>query len=123
MSTPVPVLAPPDRVTKLPDLGPIDGVQFAGCAPCMKNESIFYWFAGTSDYADRPTILWTNGGPGSSSFWGFFLENGPYEVESAVGGPIVRPREHAWNRHANFMIVEHPLSVTLSFANDPADIP
>jgi vitellogenic carboxypeptidase-like protein len=127
----------PDRVRTLPGLvtpkNEVEGVQFAGYASVRgatgtngadaQDEGLFYWFVGTEDYADRPTILWTNGGPGSSSFWGFFLENGPYEIESAVGGPVVRPREHAWNRHANFMIVEHPLSVTLSFAKDPADIP
>lgn len=130
-------MKPHDRVETLPGLNTpgnvVEGVQFAGHASIRGatgnngadtgDESLFYWFVGTDDYAGRPTILWTNGGPGSSSFWGFFLENGPYKIESAVGDPVVRPREHAWNRHANFMMFEHPLSVTLSFAKDPAAIP
>ncbi len=118
-----------DQVTSLPGLGPVDGVQFAGYAsitPDNKDtdEKLFYWFVGTDDYACRPTVIWTNGGPGSSSFWGFFLENGPYKVESAVGDyPVVTPRPTGWNNFANYMIFEHPLSVTLSFANNVDDVP
>lgn len=93
-----------------------------GATADAATEALFYWFVGEEDYASRPTVLWTNGGPGSSSFWGFFLENGPYEVESALE-PTVVPRSYAWNELANFMIFEHPLSVTLSFAENDADVP
>ena len=86
-------------------------------------DGLFYWFVGTEDYAKRPTLIWTNGGPGSSSFWGFFLENGPYLItETNDGAPILNPNPNAWNQFANYMIFEHPLSVTISFAND-ADVP
>jgi vitellogenic carboxypeptidase-like protein len=126
-----------DRVLTLPGLTTPDnrvaGVQFAGYASIYgagerqasePDEGLFYWFVGDDDYAKRPTVLWTNGGPGSSSFWGFFLENGPYDIESAVGAyPVVRPSANGWNQFANYMIFEHPLSVTLSFAEDEKDIP
>lgn len=120
-----------DRVTSLPGLERLEGVQFAGYAPVRSasgkkgkaDDKLFYWFVGTDDYAKRPTVLWTNGGPGSSSFWGFFLENGPYEVQSAVGDyPVVKPRAEAWNNKANYLMFEHPLGVTLSFAADE-DVP
>jgi len=116
-----------DRVLSLPGLNtPIEGVQFAGYVPVTGNANpvgpeagLFYWFAGTKDYATRPTIIWTNGGPGSSSFWGFFLENGPYEIlYPKDGAPTLTARPSAWNQYANYMIFEHPLSVTISFAED-----
>jgi vitellogenic carboxypeptidase-like protein len=118
-----------DKVQTLPGLDtPVAGVQFAGYMPVTgsvnpkgPDAGLFYWFAGTEDYAKRPLIIWTNGGPGSSSFWGFFLENGPYEVSLAQGsaaGFVVKPRESAWNQYANYMIFEHPLTVTMSFAED-----
>jgi cathepsin A (carboxypeptidase C) len=116
-----------DVVESLPGLAKLEGKQFAGYAPVggggkgAKKDplALFYWFVGTDDYAQRPTILWTNGGPGSSSFWGFFLENGPYVIQSAVGDyPTVKPRATAWNNRANYLIFEHPLGVTLSFAAD-----
>jgi vitellogenic carboxypeptidase-like protein len=122
---------PGDRVTHLPGLGKVDGVQFAGYTSVRgetgfngadtTDESLFYWFVGADDYARKPTILWTNGGPGSSSFWGFFLENGPYIIDSK--GAKLTKRKDAWNNYANYMIFEHPLSVTLSFAEDPNDVP
>jgi vitellogenic carboxypeptidase-like protein len=123
--------APADAVTSLPGLGKVDGVQFAGYASVhggtgsngaeAADESLFYWFVGSDDYRTRPTILWTNGGPGSSSFWGFFLENGPYEIDPT--GTKLTKRPTAWNNYANYMIFEHPLSVTLSFAKDDNDVP
>ena len=85
-----------DRVLTLPGLQTtghkVEGIQFAGYSPVTGSANpdgpdagLFYWFAGTKDYAKRPTIIWTNGGPGSSSFWGFFLENGPYEIAKPDG--------------------------------------
>jgi vitellogenic carboxypeptidase-like protein len=120
-----------DRVRALPGFGAVEEAQFAGYASVRgetgnngadaADERLFYWFVGAKDYEHKPTILWTNGGPGSSSFWGFFLENGPYEVEP--NGRELRRRPHAWNHFANYLIFEHPLSVTLSVAKDSADIP
>jgi vitellogenic carboxypeptidase-like protein len=115
-----------DRVSRLPGHGAVDQVQFAGYAavdmePVRDGASLFYWFVGTQNYECAPTILWTNGGPGSSSFWGFFLENGPYEIDPR--GKKLNRRAHAWNDYANYMIFEHPLSVMLSVARDEADIP
>jgi cathepsin A (carboxypeptidase C) len=122
----------PDQVTHLPGYGDVASTQFAGYASLrapgdqaansqLANEQLFYWFVGAEDYAHKPTILWTNGGPGSSSFWGFFLENGPYQIDPT--GSKLTKRTHAWSNDANYMIFEHPLSVTLSFANDPSAIP
>ncbi len=122
----------PDRVSWLPGYGDIANTQFAGYASLqapdehavtkpLADEQLFYWFVGAEDYAHKPTILWTNGGPGSSSFWGFFLENGPYQID-ATGSKLTK-RPQAWNSYANYMIFEHPLSVTLSFAKDPSAIP
>lgn len=117
----------PDQITNLPGLGQVEGVQFAGYTPMASNfgprsgEGLFYWFVGSDDYIGRPTILWTNGGPGSSSFWGFFIENGPYSIDPT--GTRLTKRPDAWNNYANYLIFEHPLSVTLSFAQNPNDVP
>jgi vitellogenic carboxypeptidase-like protein len=122
-----------DQVVSLPGLDSLEGIQYAGYASIYgkenpkpegaKDEALFYWFVGASDYEYRPTVIWTNGGPGSSSFWGFFLENGPYEIQGTQDKPQLKPREHAWNNFANYMIFEHPLSVTLSFQEQDSDLP
>lgn len=124
-----------DRVTALPGIGPLDTVQFAGYAsihpggqnnPADSGEALFYWFAGAEDYCHKPTILWSNGGPGSSSLWGFFIENGPYRfaAEGAKGCPgEPEPNPDSWTREANYLVFEHPLGVSLSFARDEGVLP
>ena len=116
----------PDRVTVLPGLGKV-GTQFAGYSSvntkaCSNvrcsgpgDAGLFYWFVGKTggDYASAPTILWTNGGPGATSFWGFFTENGPYVVKK--GGQLQK-RPMAWNNTANYLMFDQPLGVGLSFA-------
>jgi vitellogenic carboxypeptidase-like protein len=117
-----------DRVTSLPGLGAVNTTQFAGYAsvrpaPCAnllcsdhRDAGLFYWYvAARHESPTTPTVLWTNGGPGSSSFWGFFTENGPYSV-SKTGQ--LHPRALAWNDSANYLMFEHPLGVGLSFAPD-----
>jgi carboxypeptidase C (cathepsin A) len=112
-----------DRVTALPTLGLVGQPQFAGyasasptpCADlqCSDRAGLFYWFVGRSaDYATQPTILWSNGGPGASSMYGFFSENGPY-VLGPEGGLV--PFAHSWTRVANYLAFDHPLGVGLSF--------
>jgi cathepsin A (carboxypeptidase C) len=123
-----------DIVTNLPGL-PADwnGVQYAGMASIYgdanpqpggtPDQQLFYWFVGTTDYAKRPTLLWTNGGPGASSFWGFFFENGPFTVSGSTGNWTLTPRASGWNNQVNYLIIEHPLGVTYSQPTDPKYIP
>jgi vitellogenic carboxypeptidase-like protein len=123
-----------DQVTHLPEIGPVGNVQFAGYASVYprkkqpkhpaKEEAIFYWFAGAENYEKKPTILWSNGGPGCSSLWGFFIENGPYCFKENQHGKFeLKPNPHSWSRHANYLIFEHPLGVTLSFHEDTNTLP
>lgn len=117
-----------DRVASLPGLGAVGTTQYAGYAsarptPCgnvqcsnPQEAGLFYWYVATRhESPTTPTILWTNGGPGSTSFWGFFTENGPYSVTKTGR---LHPRPEAWNNRANYLMIEHPLGVGLSFAPD-----
>jgi len=43
---------------------------------------LFYWLFRTHDPNDTaPLVVWLNGGPGASSMFGNFLENGPLMIQ------------------------------------------
>lgn len=44
-----------------------------------EKHKIFYWFFRHSDVT-KPVVVWMNGGPGASSMFAVFLENGPLRV-------------------------------------------
>ncbi len=116
------VVADADRVTALPTLGALAQPQFAGYASvsagecpdiqCSHQPGLFYWLVGQArDYQSRPTLYWTNGGPGASSMYGFFSENGPYKLDPS-GGIVANP--DSWSKAANYLVFDHPLGVGLS---------
>lgn len=99
-----------DQVTHLPGLQKIQNKQYAGYAHLAHHKKLFYWFV-QSHQKNAPIILWSNGGPGYSSMYGFFNETGPYKVTSSLQ---LIPRKHAWNHFANYLIIDQPEDVGLS---------
>lgn len=44
------------------------------------NANMFFWFFPAAAQAETaPVVLWLQGGPGASSLFGLFTENGPFE--------------------------------------------
>ena len=80
-TTPAPARLGPsdDLVLDLPGYGPPPAPQYSGFLDASAAEpgtKLHYWFAQAEreDAASRPTVLWLNGGPGSSSILGFLQE-------------------------------------------------
>jgi len=123
--------APLDLVSSLPGYGKLKQTQYSGyvsanpqpCSTiqCKDEPGLFYWFVKTNaaDAEHKPIILWSNGGPGSSSLYGFFLENGPYVINPDLS---LKDQTHAWSNFANYLAIDHPLSVGLSFGSKQ-DVP
>ena len=45
------------------------------------NHNLFYWlFRNPDRAANLPFVIWLNGGPGATSMFGLFAENGPLRV-------------------------------------------
>lgn len=113
-----------DRLTFLPGLGAINDVQFAGYLPlagpdciadrCANNEgNLFYWFVESrSQSKTAPVVLWLNGGPGAASLYGFFMETGPYKIQS--DGRLAK-RKFAWTEQAHYLMIDQPAGVGFSY--------
>ena len=53
-----------------------------------------------------PVALWLQGGPGGSSLYGMFVENGPFGVDENMN---LVPRNLTWvNRH-NMLYIDNPV--------------
>jgi hypothetical protein len=68
--------------------------------------NIFFWFVGAREPTTALTI-WLQGGPGSSSMFGFFTENGPCEVvEDSQNQWTTIARTWGWDRASNMLFID-----------------
>lgn len=79
------------------------------------NSNMFFWYFPAKDNADRaPLVLWLQGGPGGSSLFGLFVENGPFSVDSDIK---LVPREYSWHRNHNMLYIDNPVGTGFSFTD------
>eukprot|EP00656_Telonema_subtile_P017622 TRINITY_DN1947_c0_g1_i1.p1 TRINITY_DN1947_c0_g1~~TRINITY_DN1947_c0_g1_i1.p1 ORF type:complete len:558 (-),score=103.07 TRINITY_DN1947_c0_g1_i1:70-1743(-) len=116
-----------DAVPSLPDYGAPPSRQWSGflngkgtaaapgCATTEAECMLHYWYAeAEEDPANKPVVLWLNGGPGSSSILGMLQEHGPLIVNS-TGGLMKNP--YAWTTLANLLVLESPTGVGYSWCS------
>lgn len=109
-----------DLVTYLPGLGTPKSDQYSGYVniktPDTKAQQAIYYYLATSpaNTGNTPVILWLNGGPGSSSFYGLLTENGPYRIQKNL---TLKENPFSWSNKYNFLIFDQPIGVGYSFPN------
>jgi carboxypeptidase D len=89
------------------------------------DHNLFYWhFKNTSIPADVntgvPLVVWINGGPGSSSMFGLFLENGPIRVSrtgTTMDDFVVNPSYGSWGDIADIVFLDQPVGTGFSYGN------
>jgi len=111
-----------DLVESLPDYGRpptpffsgyLDGTD--GCDTDVNGEycKLHYWLAlAEEDPMQAPTVLWLNGGPGSSSILGFLQENGPVMMNASG---LLMDNPWSWTKAANLLALEAPVGVGYSY--------
>ncbi|KND90655.1 Carboxypeptidase S1 [Tolypocladium ophioglossoides CBS 100239] len=77
--------------------------------------NLFFWFVEARNPTDSLTV-WLNGGPGSSSMYGFFAGNGPCEIiEKGLDNYDTAAREWGWDRASNMLFIDQPNQVGFSY--------
>mmetsp|Transcript_23287 Transcript_23287/g.34858 ORF Transcript_23287/g.34858 Transcript_23287/m.34858 type:complete len:487 (+) Transcript_23287:3-1463(+) len=78
------------------------------------------------DPTNDPLVIWTNGGPGASSFFGLFIELGPFWLTDAslktkayneTGIPTLFRNEYSWSKEASILILNSPPPVGYSYCD------
>lgn len=78
------------------------------------NQFFWYFPAMIPDKANAPVIVWLQGGPGASSLFGLFTENGPLRVRR---GKFER-RKYTWALSHHIIYIDNPVGTGFSFTND-----
>lgn len=89
------------QVTSLPGYGPVKQTQFAGYIGLNDTDGgqLWYWFiaADSADWRSMPTVAWYQGGPGSSSLYGWFQVPG-VPRPPAVCAVCIFCKKYVWLR-------------------------
>ncbi|KAI4861370.1 carboxypeptidase S1-like protein B [Hypoxylon rubiginosum] len=75
--------------------------------------TFFWFFEARNDPENAPLSIWLNGGPGSSSLYGLFTENGPCYVNADSNSTTLS--EWAWNKDVNMLFLDQPTQVGFSY--------
>lgn len=79
----------------------------------LYNSNMFFWFfPSLQDPENAPVLLWLQGGPGSSSMYGLFSENGPFEI---VSKSQLKLRKETWSKEHNLLYIDNPVGTGFSF--------
>lgn len=86
------------------------------------NHNMFYWLFKNQNIPNPSLVLWLNGGPGSSSMFGLFMENGPLRVERIGPGPgdlvIGLPKSGgSWSDEADILFLDQPVNTGFSYGD------
>ena len=81
--------------------------------PNQDNHHLFYWFFKNVTLPDTaPLVLWMNGGPGSTSMFGLWLENGPLRVrqtgQSMDNFNVFLKAEGSWGDVSDVIFLDQP---------------
>ncbi|XP_034178635.1 venom serine carboxypeptidase [Osmia lignaria lignaria] len=95
-----------------------DVSSYAGYLTVNKyyNSNMFFWFfPAVHNPKTAPVMLWLQGGPGATSMFGLFIENGPF---IATANKTLAMRKYSWNKSHNIIYIDNPVGTGYSFTEN-----
>lgn len=81
----------------------------------IRSEALAVLQEGPSDTnGEAPLVVWLQGGPGGSSLFGLFVENGPLGVDANLD---VYVRKTSWATKYNMLFIDSPVGAGFSFTS------
>lgn len=106
------------RLARVPFTESLNIKSYAGYFTVNKtyDSNQFFWYfpAMVSDNKYAPVVVWLQGGPGATSLYGLFTENGPIKV---LNEKFVR-RKYNWALNHHIIYIDNPVGTGFSFTND-----
>ncbi|KAI0772159.1 Alpha/Beta hydrolase protein [Irpex lacteus] len=112
----------------LPNVSFDVGTSYAGNIAVQRenhpNNTLFFWgfesqkdslTAAAGEMNDKPWAIWLQGGPGTSSLYGLFSENGPILMKP--GTETLEANEYAWSNLVDYIWIDQPVGVGFSTAD------
>nr|ANG83462.1 vitellogenic carboxypeptidase-like protein [Biston betularia] len=79
------------------------------------NSNQFFWyFPAQNNRIETAVMVWLQGGPGASSLFGLFAENGPFEIKNDA----FQRRDVHWAEDNHLIYIDNPVGTGFSFTND-----
>lgn len=78
------------------------------------DSNLFFWYFPCKNdnlTASAPLVIWLQGGPGASSMFGLFTENGPYVFNKGK----LHYRYYSWTNYFNVLYIDNPVGTGFSF--------
>ncbi|KAJ8313565.1 hypothetical protein KUTeg_008126 [Tegillarca granosa] len=95
-----------DTAQKMSLVGPLDGTTIKSYAGFI-----------TKDPMNAPVVLWLQGGPGGSSLFGLFVENGPIMVDKNIK---LKNKDITWNEKYSMLYIDNPVGTGFSYTQRDA---
>jgi len=92
-------------------------VYYSGYVQVNKkfDANLFYYMVPSqSKPATDPVILWLQGGPGCSSLFGAWVENGPFLVQKDKS---FQPNPYSWTKNATVIWIDSPVGTGFSYVS------
>ncbi|KAF6211952.1 hypothetical protein GE061_012469 [Apolygus lucorum] len=80
----------------------------------LQSNMYFWFFPAENNRHNAPVVLWLQGGPGASSLYATFYENGPFFITKDLK---LEKRSHYWSQELNVIYIDNPVGTGFSFTN------